>query len=89
MHDRNYDQLGVGVNKKDTIGKSVCSTTSYICFDNRIKQRIDLDSIKGILNRSKEPLAKVHLLCLIVNSSTNHFRFRIGMEPHGFHWIAA
>ncbi len=70
----NYKFVGMQL-KLSIKWKCLCSASPHVELNHRKEQGVELNSVNRVLHGSKEPPAKVCLLCLVVDSSLAHFRF--------------
>lgn len=89
VHDGDNDELHRFDAEQNSIREGSRQATTHICLDDGAKGRSGLNTVDGILNRSKEPSAETFPLSFVVCGGGVHLGFRIGMETNRLHPSAA
>jgi len=58
-------------------------------FGFAVQERVDLDSVEGVLNGRKKPLTEIFLLGLVKLCRRQHLSIGFGMEANRYHPSAA
>ena len=71
--------------KQDPEGEGACQAATNVALDESVQERVDLNSVKGVLNGDEKPPAQLRLLGLVVCRRLHHPGFGLGMEPDRLH----